>query len=295
VPTDRIIIKARLTPVIGQRFQPTGFPGLGPAEFSSSTGTLSLLVESPQSMANRLEEVIWNRAQEDLVEPLRGMPYVRLRHPKHGLVTSITEAHRIASTYLLPLLKDRLIQELGWDQKRFLHAHELAPVLLRRDPNSLIHGVYFSTLKPGNLRLPRMISAFIEATDVSPALSGGVKLDHLDCEGPSSQVKGHIPYERREYVSPAITASFSVDLAQLRRYALSPEAETFLRNLALYKVGLFLEHGLRLRTACDLTVAGPLQVEPALPDLEQLAHDLAEGIARLQKSGEFPEPGVWDL
>lgn len=297
MPASRIIIKARLTPVIGDRFQPTGFPELGPAEYPSTTGTLSLLVESPQSMANRLEAVIWDPVGQELVQPLRGMPYVRYQDPRHGLVTSITEAHRIASAYLLPHLKDRLIEELAWDQKRRLAPHEMAPTLLRRDPNSLIHGVYFSTLKPGNLRLARMLSAVVDARDASPALSGGVKLDHLDSQGPSGEGKGHVPYGRREYVSPDITAAFSLDLVQLKSYGLSDVAESFLKNLALYKIARFLEQGLRLRTACDFQLEGPLKVEPhdfKLPSQEELAHHLQEGIARLIASGEFPEQ-PWSL
>lgn len=298
MPNNRLIIQAPLRPVIGERFQPTGFPDLGPAEFASNSGTLSLLVESPQSMANRLEDVIWDDVTEDLIEPLRGMPYVLLRHPEHGLITSLTEAHRIASPYLEPRLKDQLIKDLDWNQKRRLATHEVAPFLLRHDPNSLIHGV-FMMLDPGTVRLPRMLSAFIEAGSVSPVLSGGVKLDNLDPQGPAAKGKGHVPFSRREYVSPDIVAAFSLDLVQLRRYNLSAEAQSFLQNLALYKIHRFLDEGLRLRTACDFTLDGPLQVDPPMkgeiPTLEQLTEDLAKGIAKLGKSGEFAEPAIWDL
>lgn len=295
MPANRLTIQAPLRPILGDLFQPTAFPEVGPAEFTSPSGTLSLLVESRQSMANRLEEVIWDNVKEDLIKPLRGMPYVRLKKPRQPLLSSITEAHRIASPYLLPHLKDQLIQELDWDQKRRLAPHEMAPVLLRRDPNSLVHGVYFATLKPGNLRIPRLLSAFIEARDVSPALSGGVKLDHLDSQAPATEGKGHIPYGRREYVSQQITAAFSLDLIQLERYGLSPTASSFLRNLALYKIRLFLSRGLRLRTACDLELAGPVQTSDSYPEEETLAQELAEGIAELKKSGELPESSIWEL
>ena len=49
----------------GHRFQPTGFPDLGAAEFETSSGR-SLLVESAQSMANRLEAVCWDENANDL-------------------------------------------------------------------------------------------------------------------------------------------------------------------------------------------------------------------------------------
>lgn len=295
---NRTIIKASLRPVIGERFQPTGFPDLGPAEYTSNTGTRSLLVESPQSMANRLEEVIWDRAQEDLISPLQGMPYVRLRHPQHGMISSITEAHRLASPYLLPHLKNQLVKELDWDQKRRLGLHEVAPFLLRHDPNCLIHGVFFTLLNPGTIRLPRMLSAFIEASDVSPVISGGVKLDHLEPQGKASLGKGNVPFERREYLSPEIVAAFSLDLVQLERYNLSDEAQSFLKDLAMYKIRLFLDKGLRLRSACDFMIDRPLQLEPndlQLLDGDRLAQDVAQGIAKLQKSGEFAKPAIWEL
>lgn len=295
VPANRLTIRAPLRADQGDLFQPTAFPEVGPAEFSSPSGTLNLLVESRQSMANRLEEVIWDSVKDDLIEPLRGMPYVRLKKRGQPTLSSITEAHRIASPYLLPLLKDQLIAELEWDQKRRLAPHEMVSTLLRRDPNSLIHGVFFATLKPGHLRIPRLLSAFIDARDVSPALSGGVKLDHLDSQAPATEGKGHVPYGRREYVSQHITAAFSLDLIQLERYGLSPTASSFLRNLALYKIRLFLSQGLRLRTACDLELAGPLQTSDSFPEEETLSHQLAQGIAELKRSGEFPETSIWEL
>ena len=62
----RILIEAMLKPVAGTRIQPTGFPDLGPATYEApdgNGGTVStLLVESAQSMANRLEAVCWDDA-----------------------------------------------------------------------------------------------------------------------------------------------------------------------------------------------------------------------------------------
>ncbi len=53
----RLMVEATLEPVQGERFQPTGFPDLGPATYTLPDGTGKLLVESAQSMANRLEVV----------------------------------------------------------------------------------------------------------------------------------------------------------------------------------------------------------------------------------------------
>jgi CRISPR-associated protein Csb1 len=52
----RLLIEAHLNPVAGDRFQPTGFADLGAAEYKRPDGTEMLLVESAQSVANRLEK-----------------------------------------------------------------------------------------------------------------------------------------------------------------------------------------------------------------------------------------------
>src|SRR5690606_7074461 len=65
----RLLVEARLVPLQGQRFQPTGFPDLGAAQFEAADGS-HLLVESAQSMANRMEAICWNEAANDLIEPL---------------------------------------------------------------------------------------------------------------------------------------------------------------------------------------------------------------------------------
>ncbi|MDD3652299.1 type I-U CRISPR-associated protein Cas7, partial [Immundisolibacter sp.] len=60
----RLLFEVPLRPLQGQRFQPTGFPGLGAATFQTASGQ-SLLVESAQSMANRLELTVWDAANND--------------------------------------------------------------------------------------------------------------------------------------------------------------------------------------------------------------------------------------
>ena len=55
---NRLLMHVDLAPVQGDRFQPTGFADLGPAVYTTPDGTRKLLVESAQSMANRLEATI---------------------------------------------------------------------------------------------------------------------------------------------------------------------------------------------------------------------------------------------
>ena len=61
----RLLIEAELAPLQGTRFQPTGFPNLGAATYKAPNGVDMLLVESAQSVANRLEAVCWDEAAND--------------------------------------------------------------------------------------------------------------------------------------------------------------------------------------------------------------------------------------
>ncbi|MCC7152883.1 MAG: hypothetical protein IT501_12820, partial [Rubrivivax sp.] len=44
--TPRLLLQARLQPLQGTRFQPTGFPEIGAAQYDGPDGTPMLLVES---------------------------------------------------------------------------------------------------------------------------------------------------------------------------------------------------------------------------------------------------------
>src|SRR5688572_12747531 len=94
----RVLIEAALKPVAGTRIQPTGFPDLGPAVYDDANGTPTLLVESAQSMANRLEAVCWDEAADDVAPTLQGIPYVRVSLAGLGdgsdTTCSLLEFHR---------------------------------------------------------------------------------------------------------------------------------------------------------------------------------------------------------
>ena len=146
----RLLVEAELKPIQGDRFQPTGFPNLGHAKYESPDGRGSMiLVESAQSMANRLEAVCWDEVADDWVEPLRGLPIVKVVDGKGiPLTNSLLEAHRLNSPYILEgkdktvvdLLKTRLAaMEVGR-----VDLCELARVLLEFDTNALLHGVFLA-------------------------------------------------------------------------------------------------------------------------------------------------------
>jgi CRISPR-associated protein Csb1 len=299
--SPRLLLQAHLRPLQGTRFQPTGFPDLGAAEYQGPDGTPMLLVESAQSMANRLESVCWDSVADDWVEPLRGLPVVKvLDADGNALTNSVLEAHRLNSPYILEgedkTVFETLRTELAGNGAAAVDIRKLAAVLLRLDANAILHGVFLAKkdLAGGRLRLPRCLSAFIEAEDVRIAASGGVKNDRVDPSGDRSAGFGNVPFSRDEYVSPKIRAYFNIDLAQIRAFGLGSEVERLLVALALFKIRRFLRHGLRLRTACDLTLEGePYVQQPEdfrLPSLDELNKEIPGLIADVRSAGRFSDP-----
>jgi len=300
---SRLLLEVPLKPVQGTRFQPTGFPDLGAATYTLADGTEMLLVESTQSMANRLEEVCWDRAKNDLVDALRGLPYVLVRDDDGNFITnSILESHRINSPYILEsgdkTFFNILKTELGAMEKGAVDLRKLADTLLKYDVNSLLHGVFLAKkdLAGGRLRLPRSLSAFIEAKKVMVAPSGGVKIDHVDPKGDTSKGFGHVPFHRDEY-SGEITAYFNLDLSQIRGYGLGKDVEDLLILLAFYKIRKFLRDGLRLRTACDLEMEDDIRVTRpgsfSLPELDEIEGALREKISSVED--RFAEPRITEV
>jgi len=291
----RLLLKATLQPLQGTRFQPTGFPDLGAATFDGPDGTRMLLVESAQSMANRLETVCWDTVADDWVTPLKGLPVVKVKD-KAGktLTNSVLEAHRLNSPYILEG-KDKtflatLQKELAIAEQGIVDIKKLAATLFKYDTNALLHGVFLAKkeIAGGRMRLPRALTAFIEAENVSVAASGGVKNDAVDPSGDTAKGFGNVPFHREEFTGN-ITAFFNLDLALIRGFGMGDAVEALLVALALFKIRKFLRDGLRLRTACDLEIkeGGKLEVQrpmefsmPPLTDLEKELPSLIEAASQ---------------
>jgi CRISPR-associated protein Csb1 len=279
ISESRLLVEARLKPIQGTRFQPTGFPDLGPATYSLPDGTSMLLVESAQSMANRLEAICWDTNANDWIEPLRGLPFVRVNDKAGNLLTnSVLEAHRLNSPYILeskdPFV-NRLKQELATEASLRVDLRKLAAALLKYDINSLIHGVFLAKpdIAGGRMRLPRSLTAFIEARNVEVAPSGGVKNDQVNPSGDTAKGFGNVPFHRDEFCGEII-GYFNLDLTQIRGYGFEPEVTNLLVAFAIFKIQKLLSGNCRLRTACDLALDGEVIVtQPAgfkLPSLSEL-------------------------
>jgi len=322
----RLLLEAQLKPLQGDRFQPTGFADLGPAKYKAPDGTDMLLVESAQSVANRLEFAIWDDAKDDLIADAQGLPYIRIDCGDLGKTHTIQEFHRLNSPYIweskpnesndafqkafmldMGLRVEQKRKKKGekkseedeipgtFDQGKFIKA------VFKWDPNSILHGLFLEKVA-GRLRIMRAISGFVEASGVQVAENGGTKIDHIL---PSPKVLGlsaddgfgNVPFHRTEFTAKEIKAYFNLDLALLRGYGLPEEATRLLISLALLKVRRFLTEGLRLRTACDMDVIGDLKVTRPegfqVPDEATLLEEVKKQIADCGKiEGLFAEPRI---
>ncbi len=299
--SPRLLIQAELAPIQGTRFQPTGFPDVGAGVYTLPNGKEQLLVESAQSVANRLEAVCWDDTANDLVKPLGGLSYVRVNSGDGQLLTtSLQEAHRLNSAYIeqTEFFEKDLKTAISFDDKKPMDRARFVAALAKYDVGCLLHGVFLESIG-GVLRIARALSSFIEAEGVVRVNTGGVKNDRVQPGKDEATGRtaadgfGNVPFHRTEFVAERITAYFNLDLEQLRSYRLGAEMERVLYALSLFKIQRFLERGLRLRTACDLVARDIVVKAPpghVLPPLSEIEAALPKLIQSAQK--HFASPPV---
>ncbi|MEM3087089.1 MAG: type I-U CRISPR-associated RAMP protein Csb1/Cas7u [Halobacteria archaeon] len=311
---SRLLVEAQLRPVQGERFQPTGFPDQGAALYRAprrkpngevETDSIGnpvyedvLLVESAQSMANRMERACWDDGAEDggrvgdYNGDCKGIPYV-LAVDMNGekLTASPLEAHRLASPYiwdtqqgknLTKPLPEHLREKFGLKTSRLVPWRDVAKTLLEVDPGCLLHGVWFSDkeFSGGKVRLTRALTGYIEARSPQPANYGFQKRDPVSdrTEREAGQTAetgyGSVIGPMQDFTSPDIRAFFQLDVERLRSYGLPHEKLEALLAWAIYKIWKVLSSGRDavgdLRTRCKFEVIG-------------------KPVAKLLQAGEKPE------
>jgi CRISPR-associated protein Csb1 len=260
-------------------------------------------------VANRLEHACLDGDGPRIAPELDGLPYVlvRLTGEVETETSSLIEAHRINSPYII---SDATFQQAFKERSAYkkglpLDWKKIGQALFFLDPNSLLHGVFMANLEDGRIKVPRMLSGFIEAEDIREVASGGVKNNPLDptgkirAAGYDKDVYGNVPYHRTEYTARRIVAYFNFDLSLLAGYGLDSEAGELLAALGLYKVRRFLNGGLRLRTACDFAAKEEVRIQaPAgfsLPSESELLTAVRRGIQLCTGKGLFAHPAVTQL
>ena len=252
-------------------------------------------------MANRLEKVCMDN-DFALADSLQGLPFITINSKDGFLTNSILEAHRMNSSYILKDKKEQLRKtlkdELNIDDEKnhIVNIPKFAEFVFKYDTNSVLHGVFLAdkNVAGGRYKLTRSLSAFIEATGIENAVSGGVKLDRLDPTGGEAGAAGgygHIPFSRMEYTAKSIKAYFNIDLSLIRSYKLPDVANDLLFTFALWKIQVLLNTDLRLRTACDLKIKTPIKCTApkgfSVPDLDALDKDVRKIIKKCKDEGLF--------
>jgi CRISPR-associated protein Csb1 len=295
---------------IGSRFQPTGFPDLGAAVFERPvvvdgvvTTESCLLVESPQSVANHLEAQLWDLSEQRPIGVIDRVPFVEVVDLGGAPITSSrVEAHRLASAFIkdstlddqptVDVLRDRL----GLRDDAPLSALAIAQAVFELDPLCLVHGVFFADNRwPGQPKIARAVTGFVEASGVAQVEYGGVKRDAVrhsldDSAGGTAEGYGSVPYARTEWTAREIVASFSIDHRQLRSYGLDADAVELLTAIILYEIRCFLDDGLRLRTACEFEVMGEVADRNGVPlgSFDELERRLAAAVETVVPRVEHP-------
>ena len=161
--------------------------------------------------------------------------------------------------------------------------------IFRYDPNSLVHGVLFPAM---GIKLPRMLTAHLEAFGASRIRSSGVKFDKL---GKTSS--GQPIFSVDEETASEIIASFVVDLALLRSFGrgdrgLSDDQKELLLALALWKIERLLRGPFRYRTNCDLELH-ELRVRGGEEAVDPPAIDITSAIERAGIDGPAVTQVYW--
>lgn len=285
-----LVITADLEPVAGlDRFQPAGFPEIGHVIYKAPQADGSeksvCIVDSAASMANHLESLCMRGAHDyELVEDLAGMPYLRCvtgtveggKFPlnrREIVVTSLTEGHRIASTYFLggkqakpdgaiqeKTFDETLIEEFGIVLPGSKKAHppadkwwDVFKTIYKYDPNTLVHGVLFPQWQ---IKIPRFLTAHLEALGARRVDRSGVKFDRL-----GKTTSGQPIFAVDDAVAQRIRATFILDISLVRSFGrngngssrgLNDKQKEFLIALALWKIQRLVSTPFRYRSGCQL-------------------------------------------
>jgi CRISPR-associated protein Csb1 len=291
-----LAIEVDLEPLGALTIQPTTFANTGPSFYEAPDGQLAAVVDSVASMANQLELTIWDEAACEPVTAVAPLPWVKVVDGDGAYYTSSRRAaHRLNAHSVLNGVDDKK-KRFGDRLKEQLPPSTPPPVerglaaaLWQYDPLTLIHGCWFTDIWSGRARVPRVLSARIDALEVqSQAVQiGGQKTRDSVAEpiksGEGTQrdpeekefdtVLGEVPTYGSEVSASRIVSAIVLDLGLLRSYGLPDPAYRGLVATGVLQIAELIAAWPRRRSRCILEVKEITVRRPAglsLPPLDDL-------------------------
>jgi CRISPR-associated protein Csb1 len=185
------------------------------------------------------------------------------------VVTTLSEGHRLASSLFTDAksvveapesikgknLGDVLLKEEFKLEDLGKRSHPLPAdwwnvfsTIFKYDPNSLVHGILFPAM---GIKIPRVLTAQMDAFGVARVTTSGVKFDKL-----LMTTSGQPIFAKDEETAEEIRATFVIDLALIRSFGngegLNDAQKQFLVAFALWKITQILQNPFRFRSGCDL-------------------------------------------
>lgn len=201
--TAAIRLRAKLAAVDGDGgkiFPPTYAGGVYAVENRRVDGQVRrcVLLDSVQSQANRLEEVLqdaflpnWRELPTDGNDPPSELPVVAVHVENHGWITSLTAPHRIHDAILRDSnlngtrfrdseMGEAIVRSRIWD----------ATALYRYCPTTLVFGTWDSTSGEGldSAKVPRAVVSEIIGVDMSPGVRTGSRIDPLGIKAQAATI-----------------------------------------------------------------------------------------------------------
>lgn len=318
----RLVLTSNLQPCDGTLVQLPTFQDIGNSVYITPAGHQNGIIDTHGSVANRLEDAIWDSSKNRLIQCCANIPYVRAITPNGILVTSsVKESHRLNSPYIFNSKMDDGTQFEdhlgGLLQSTSGRSQQYAKVFAQYDPLSLIHGTFMSFSKKfivngSGIKVTRALSGFIEGINITPAEHGTQRQDQVHSAqkkadgsggyGVSKDGYGTLQASATLWSCEQIKASFFLDIDLLHSYALGDTFVDWAIALSLFKVMRFLDRGLRLRSKCILmtddgylTVTLPASMRGSYFDSIGMDQDVLSSLVevltmRLVDDGVFGEP-----
>lgn len=293
-----------LTPVGSGVFSAATYPNKGADSFispNSDEGRI-VMVESPQSVANILENQLWDAGTHTPVDAISSLPYIEMVDSETGsyALSSRDTPHRVASGHF--------VQALGGQKKAQALLADVPPRVLAAalDPVSLLFGFWFSQWVKGETsqdsRLARSVIGRIAARNAEQVHRGGVQFDtnFADASGDdkaSSIGTGMIPFsDTNADLFVARTVTFHLDLraSRLRDMATIPvigqQVAELSEALFWFTTASIIDQGeLDLRTEAVFDITSDGQVPPLADATSRLASTIdAYNTARPDLLAQYP-------